>query len=194
MRNTNWNEVQESNRFAKPTAGGYLCRIVKVEDVPLNPNTGRGDYTKIFYDIADGDFKNFYQSRFDSRGWEFPSFIRSYKDKALGMYKHLLRVVEDSNQGRFSIATFDNDERKLVGMNLGIVLGLEEYAKQDCTKAVRLYVDNVISIAELEARNYQVPDLKLLSFSDQAAIDDATDHRHDVASGDARMGDEECPF
>ena len=39
----NYETVQASSgEFARPTAGGYICKIVDVEDVPLNEQ-GKGD-------------------------------------------------------------------------------------------------------------------------------------------------------
>ena len=76
----NYKNVQASSgEFARPTAGGYICKIIDVEDVPMNEQ-GKGNYLKIFYDIADGEFKGYYKEQFDRWGGNWnASFIRSYK-------------------------------------------------------------------------------------------------------------------
>ena len=54
----NYENVQASSgEFARPTAGGYICKIMDVEDVPMDSKEkGKGDYLRIEYDIADGEF------------------------------------------------------------------------------------------------------------------------------------------
>ena len=59
----NYENVQASSgEFARPTAGGYICLITNVEDVPMNAQ-GKGDYLRIEYDIADGEFKGYYKEQ-----------------------------------------------------------------------------------------------------------------------------------
>ena len=56
----NYDNIQASSgEFAKPGPGGYILKIVSVEDVTLNPQTGKGDYLRINYDIAIGDFEGY---------------------------------------------------------------------------------------------------------------------------------------
>ena len=61
----NYENVQASSgEFARPTAGGYICKIMDVEDVPMDANTGKGDYLRIEYDIANGDFAGYFKKQF----------------------------------------------------------------------------------------------------------------------------------
>ena len=34
MKKINWGEVEEAQNFTRICAGGYVCRVVKVEDNP----------------------------------------------------------------------------------------------------------------------------------------------------------------
>ena len=65
----NYENIQASSgEFARPGNGGYILEIVAVEDVPMNPQTGRGDYLRIDYDIAQGDFKGYYTAQHERCG------------------------------------------------------------------------------------------------------------------------------
>ena len=98
----NYENIQASSgEFARPGNGGYILEIVNVTDVPFDASTGKGDYLRIDYDIAQGDFKGYYtkqNERFGGGKW-FANVIKSYKEKALGMFKHFTNCVEESNPG-----------------------------------------------------------------------------------------------
>lgn len=157
---SNYENVQASTgEFARPTAGGYICHIVDVEDVPYDANTQKGDYLKIFYDIADGEFENYYaeaNAKFGGEWWS--KFIRSYKEKALGMFKHFTNCVEASNVGY----SWDWNEKGLRGKVIGLVFGEEEYEKNDGKIATRLYVKDVKTVEDIKAGNFKVPELKTI--------------------------------
>ena len=59
MRQVNLENVQEAGEFQRMPSGGYVCKITNVEDVPIDPKTGKGDYLKIEYDICEGEFKDY---------------------------------------------------------------------------------------------------------------------------------------
>ena len=157
----NYENVQASSgEFAKPTAGGYICKIIDVEDVPMNEQ-GKGDYLKIEYDIAHGEFKDYYTEQYNRFGGDFwaATMFRSYKEKALGMFKHFTNCVENSNAGY----TWAWDEKSLVGKFIGLVLGEEEYEKSDGSVGVRLYVKEVKTVQEIKDGNFKIPALKKLA-------------------------------
>lgn len=159
----NYETVQASTgEFARPTAGGYICKIIDVEDVPINEQ-GKGDYLRIEYDIADGEFKGYYKEQFDRWGgnW-FASFIRSYKEKALGMFKHFTSCIEQSNVGY----EWDWNEKGLIGKYVGLVLGEEEYQNAGGEIKVKLAVKQIKTVEEIENGDYTIPAIKKLPVSD----------------------------
>lgn len=155
----NYEAIQASSgEFARPTANGYICKIIDVEDVPMNSKEqGKGDYLRIEYDIADGDFKGYYAEQYDRWGgtW-FASFIRSYKEKALGMFKHFTNCVEQSNAGY----EWDWNEKGLIGKYVGLVLGEEEYIAKDGSVKTRLYVKDSKSVEDIKNGNFKIPEIK----------------------------------
>ena len=150
----NYETVQASSgEFARPTAGGYICKIIDVEDVPLDQNTNKGDYLRIEYDIADGEFKGYYKVQFDKWGGNWnASFIRSYKEKALGMLKHFTNCIEESNKGY----EWDWNEKGLIGKVVGLVLGEEEYKNSNNEIKTKLVVSQIKTVEEIKNGDFKV--------------------------------------
>lgn len=157
---SNYDSIQASNgEFARPAAGGYICQIINATDVPVDPKSGKGNYLKIEYDIAEGELKDYYTEAYEKFNKWWASFIRSYKEKALGMFKHFTNCVEESNPGY----KWDWNELSLRGKFIGLVIGEEEYLKQDGSVGTRLYVKDVKTVDQIERCDYIVPPLKRLS-------------------------------
>lgn len=156
----NYEAVQASSgEFAKPTAGGYICKIIDVKDVPIDESTGKGDYLRIEYDIANGEFEGYYKEQFDRWGGNWiASFIRSYKEKALGMFKQFTNCVENSNKG----FEWDWNESELIGKKIGLVLGEEEYRNASGFVKIKLVVKDVKPVSDIESGNFRIPALKKL--------------------------------
>ena len=175
----NYETVQASSgEFARPTAGGYICKIMDVEDVPMNEQ-GKGDYLRIEYDIADGEFKGYYKEQFDRWGGNWnASFIRSYKEKAIGMLKHFTNCIEQSNAGY----EWDWNEKGLIGKIVGLILGEEEYKNANGEIKTKLVVKNIATVEDIKNGNYRVPAPKKLAvensttnFAGFAPVEDLSD-------------------
>ena len=157
----NYENIQASSgEFAKPGNGGYILEIVNVTDVPFNEQTGKGDYLRIDYDIAVGDFKGYYTAqneRFGGGRW-FANVIKSYKEKALGMFKHFTNCVEESNPG----FKWNWREQDLVGCRFGATLQEEEYEKNDGSIGVKLVVKDIKTVKQIMDGDFKVPTTKKL--------------------------------
>ena len=166
----NYETVQESTgEFLKPKAGGYICKITNAIDVPMGAD-GKGDYLLLEYDIASGDLRDYYKQaneKFGGRWWA--TFMRSYKQTALGMFKHFTNCVENSNIGY----KWDWNENGLVGKFIGLVLGEEEYIKNDGSVGTRLYVKYIKTIEEIQNGDFKIPELKKVE-KPSASFDDFT--------------------
>ena len=159
MRAIDLTNVQEAQEFKKVIAGAYVCKITAVEDV------AEKEYLKIEYDIAEGELKGYYKELFDKKSFWGGRFIRSYKETALSFFKSFTMAVENSNSGY----KFDNDERKLVGKLVGLVLAEEEYKKADGSIGVRLYVAKTLSVADVKKGGIEIPVIKRLAGYEQQA-------------------------
>lgn len=121
LKPINWGSVQAVNGgegFQKLPAGGYVCRIQNVIDVPDK------EYLVIDLDIAEGEFKGHFENQYVRFGgnWKCKKY-QSYKEKALPMFKGFTTSVEESNDRYI----WDFDENKLKGKLVGVLFGDEEY-------------------------------------------------------------------
>lgn len=153
MKKINWNEVEDKQEFIKPTSGGYVCKITMAEDVADK------EYLRLEYDFAEPPLKDYYADLHTAKGFWGGKFIKSYKDTALRFFKAFKTAVEESNSGY----VFNGDERTLVGKQVGLVLGEEEYNKNDGTIGTRLFVAQERSVAAIRRNDFTVPQLKKLS-------------------------------
>ena len=164
MRQVNTDNVKEAGDFERLAPGGYVCKIVNVVDVPMNPSTEKGDYLWIDFDIAEGEFKGYYARLEENLKFWGGKFIRSYKENALPMFKRMCSVVTNSNPGFvFDGGRQNSDEKTLVGKFIGLVLGEEEYMGNDGNLKTRLYVVRECAVDEIRAGKYRVPEQKKLS-------------------------------
>lgn len=164
MKKINWNEIDEAQEFANLTAGGYVCKVIKVEDVPEK------EYLLVYCDVAEGEFKDIGWNAETSSGkdWKYIKMYRSYKEKAYGFFKGFLSALEKSNPKRFAANTFDGNEHKMVGLLIGLVLGEEEYQGLDGTTKIRTYVKSLTTPEKIRQGDYKVPPLKVLQGASMA--------------------------
>ena len=157
----NFENIQASTgEFSRLKPNGYICKITDVEDIPLNAQ-GKGDYLNIEYDIADGEFKGYFKEQFEKWNKWNGTFIRSYKEKALGMFKHFINCVEESNGG-FS---WNWNERALIGKVIGLVIGEEEYVKKNGEIGTRMYVKDIKTVEQIKNGDFKISDLKKIDGS-----------------------------
>lgn len=157
----NWANIKENNGFEKLPVGGYIVKILNVQDVSDK------EYLKVSFDIAEGDKKGFFKKQYDEdtrqdKKWpNAGSFVRSYKSTAESMFKGFANAVENSNKGY----TFDFDEKSLVGKQVGIVVGLEEYVNQKGAVRERTYVSAVRSVDTIKKGDFKIPETKKLDLT-----------------------------
>ena len=155
----NYENIQaQSGEFARPMPGGYVCEIVRAEDMPFRAETGKGDYLLIEYDFAEGELSAYHADAYKKFGYWGGRLVRSYKEKALGMFKHFTNCVEESNEGY----TWDWNEAGLAGKKIGLVLGEEEYMGNDGAVKTRLYVKDIKTVEDIRRGDFKVPPLKKL--------------------------------
>lgn len=152
MKIMNWESVEESTPFEKPPVGGYVVRIVGVEDVPHK------EYLNVVYDIAEGPYSGFYSDDFGKRNPWSHRFVRSYKQSAEGMFKAFLKRLEESNRS-FNVASWQvrSDERALVGLELGVVIQYEDYTNDKGEDKERLQVVGVYASQDIRSGDYKLP-------------------------------------
>jgi hypothetical protein len=166
-----YNEVKASTgEYARLPAGGYICKITKVEDVPAK------EYLRISFDIYEGEYRGWYRDQreeLEDRGYNasyIGTVIRSYKDSALGFFKAFIAAVDESNGTQLGPTVEGGlDEQKLVGCLIGFVISYEEYKKNNGSIGQRERVAYQKSIQKIRDGDFKVPDLKRLNGSNTAA-------------------------
>ena len=153
-----YNDAKASGDYGKLPAGGYVIKITGVKD-ESHPDK---QYLKIIYDIADGPEAGRYANENSENDYRH-SFIRSYKDTALGMLKAFLQAVDETNGSKLGETVETGlDEQRLVGLYLGVVLGYEEYETNAGDVKERLYVKSCKTAKQIQEGDFKVPELKKL--------------------------------
>ncbi len=161
-------------------AGGYVLKIMHADNVP-NKN-----YLRLELDIATGDHRGYYTQLFDrARFWGLTSY-RSYTEKNMGWFKSFMELLESENEG----FKWEWDETKLIGLEFGGVLGLEEYLANDGTVKASLKLKKTYTKAEIESGNFVVPPIKKLKQS--APVTGVVDNS--AKPDDFKAIDEDVPF
>ena len=127
MKKVDLSKVQEagSGSYKKLPAGGYIIRILKVEDVP---DKNRLDF---YFDIDEGEYKGFYGEKYKSDTRETKKwsgrFSKSYdtnNERALPFFKQFVTAVQNSNKG----FVWDGEhEQQFVKKVVGATFREEEY-------------------------------------------------------------------
>ena len=174
MKKVDMTNVQEAGDFTKLPAGAYICKITAVEDFSDK------EYLKVSYDIAQGEYAgHFEEIRKDHSDWAWVgAYVKSYKAKALPMFKRFCSAVTASNAGYVFDGNVNADEKTLVGKQIGLILAEEEYYGNDGNKKTRLYVAREFPVDKLAKQ--KIPAVKTVK-------DDAPD-------GFQSLGKEELPF
>jgi len=147
-------EAQNSmSEHKKLEPGAYVGTITNVEDCPKGFNPRKpdaGDYLKIEYDISEGPYAGNYKDLFDRYGFWGGVFYRSYKEDNINMFINFIGTVEKSNP-RFSWDwSAEEDEKKLIGCKIGVVLEAEKYLGMDGSEKQKMKVKKVIAADEVK--------------------------------------------
>lgn len=188
--------IQPGERKTLPP-GGYVVTIVGVNDNQINQATGKGDYLEIFYDVAEGEHKGFFRDDFRLlNGWAH-RFIKSYKQdpsdpkkakQVMGMFRGFLETVDKANGTKFEpMAAIGLDEKQLVGKQIGIIIGEEEYMNRLGEVKTRQDI-KVVLPDKIRSGKFAVPELKKLSTGDRTSSPAA-----DAPAG-FTFTDEDIPF
>jgi len=184
MEYVDLSKVQEASSGGRIPAGGYICRLISVEDVPDKK------YLKIEFDIAEGEHAGHYLRLFQNFKFWGGRYVRSYKDAALPFFKRFITSIEASNRG----FKFDGrNEAALKGKLVGLIIGHEEYKSQSGEIKTREYVDMERSADTIRDGEFDIPEFKKLNGGDRAAKLPPGDPPPGYYA-DAALDDEDLPF
>ena len=162
-----YDDAQAFGEFETLPAGGYVCIIKKV----LAEKTQNGkEYLKLAIDILEGEFKDFFQRKFDGdmredKKWSgvWTVFTEGYNAGTTNpKFKGLITSVEASNTG----FKFDFDETKLAGKKVGLVFREEEFEGQD--GQVHTSVKPFFAVSYDKAEEAKIPNPKKIAEKGEA--------------------------
>ena len=169
-----YDEAQAFGEFEILPAGGYKCLIKKV--VCEKTQAGK-QYLKIGFDITEGEYKDFYQKKFDNdtrspeeRKWGgiWTVFTEGYNPGTTNpKFKGLITSVEASNNG----FKFNFNEQELVNKKVGLVFREEEFEGQD--GQVHTSVKPFFAVSYDKTEDAKIPKPKILAEKGEA-FDDFT--------------------
>lgn len=157
--------------FKRMPAGGYVCTIVAVR------TKGNGidyvndkQYVKLIWDVAEGEFAGKFSDDYwtgEDRDYGH-QFYMSWKN--LGALKNTIQCLDESNPGFDSMAAFDADKWEMfIGKKMGLVIGEEEYTRNDGSIGVRFGFPRIKSVQDIRDGRFMVPELKKVERSAPAA-------------------------
>ena len=170
MKKIDLTDVQESTGSRNLPPGGYICKIVTVADVPQK------EYLLITFDIAHGEYKDYYTELNNRAGFWGGKYFQSYKETALGMLKRFVSCVEKSNQSYI----WDCNESTLVGKHIGLVLAEEEYVSKDGEIKSNVKPVYVYTVEDIKTGAYDIPALKKLSQNSMSSFTTQTPLGHAI--------------
>ncbi len=148
-----WQGAKKSESFNRLVPGGYVVTIMNVEEY-------RDNCLKVSYDIAEGQFKNYYSKQYEQWGgtWRGTSYqaVESRSGDVLASFSNFIYCIEASNRGY----TWNWDERTLKGLKVGIVLREEEWINNEGEVKTTLKLDEWKTIADISNGNFKVKDTK----------------------------------
>lgn len=184
MRKANWGSIEEAKSFELLPVGGYVCQILRVEDKEDK------EYLEIEFDIIEGKYKDYFTEQAAHLNFWTGKFIKSYKVSAENFFKAFLTAIEKSNSG-FIADKFDNDPAKLEGKKIGLVIGHEQYWKQNGKEAKKISVDEVRSLEAIKKGNFKLPELKINDYNKPSGALSVMDLDQDFS---LMADDDDIPF
>ena len=140
-------------------AGGYIAKICGAREEKYD----WGSVLVIAFDIAEGEYKDFFTKQFKESTVENKKFKGTYRltvpkqgsqyfDSNLRQFNNALWAIEDSNPSY----KWDWNEDKLKGKLVGVLFGNEEWAMDDRT-GWTTKCRYLISVSDVKAGKFKIP-------------------------------------
>lgn len=156
MKVKNWTEVNaaQPGGGAKLPAGGYVIRILKVED------DERNEYLTITYDIAEGEHAGHYADEDAGNAWRH-QFRRYYSEKAEAFFAQFLQALAASNAD-FDLNAWSkvSNPYDLEGLVLGSIWQDVKYTNTKGEDKERLDFYAAVPADRIRAGQFEVPPVK----------------------------------
>lgn len=159
MKVLNWTLIEEAKGFTQLPAGGYVVRIIGVEDNP------QWNMLKITYDIAEGDYAGHFSDEWGIAhpgAHQFSKWYTTQDGKPDGRFRSFLNDLETSNRGRFSVNAWTQhcDERQFIGLEIGAVIQKEMRTKDNGDDVEYMQVFYTTASQDIRNGDYKLPEIR----------------------------------
>jgi len=177
-----WEKVEAKGMedFKALPIGAYEC-VIKEANVHKSETSGKESF-RVAVDIASGEYKDYYQNRYDSNNnankkWDNNATrYLAFQGDNVAYFKGFITSVENSNVGY----TWDWDETKLVGKKICGVFQYEEYENQEGKKGVKVRLTKFRSLDKI--KEIEVSDSVRLLNGSYMSIDDYNQQKNNSTS------------
>lgn len=152
-----------TGEFQQLPKGKYVCVI---KQVATQVSKNNNEQFVILYDIAEGEYKDFYKKMFDSDREQNPSgakwrgvFKQNMSGNGTPWLKGVITSIERSNNFTFQWDK-ENNEKTLVGKRFGGLFRRRQYEKEDGSRAMTTELFRIRGVAGLAEA--EVPEDSLL--------------------------------
>lgn len=185
MKQVKWEEVDEVTTVDWLPQGGYVIKIVDVED---NPDW---ECLNIVFDVVGGEYNGKFAKTPADRAWTH-TLRQSYSDNAKRFFKGFLTALERSNPG-FTVADWQrkSDERELIGLYVGAIINYYHYINEKGTLVKRYNFARACDVYEIKSGNFTVPDDR---WSAEAEAEQNLANTSTVQTGVQNQIYTDCPF
>lgn len=172
-----YEEVKAATERVILPKGGYIVKIKAAQVKTYQGQNGEFEKLEIAFDIAEGEYKDYFQNDFDNQNTEdkrWKGVLRQYiptddgseKDaRTKSYFKAMIEAIEDSNNGYH----WDWDEKKLKGKTVGCLFRLEEW-EWDGKSGWRTAALKFIEAQKIRDGKFKVPNDKPLNTNNQPAF------------------------
>lgn len=169
-----WDSITESGELKRLPAGAYICKIIEAKDIQDK------EYLDVYFDIVEGEFKDYFKVLQENSGKNYGRITRSYKTNALPFFKAFITAVTKSNAG----FVWNWDEKTLTDKLCVVVFREEEYEADGVVKSNSKPFE-IRSIEALKAGKIEIPAMKKL----EKPVTETTE-----APKDLSLANEDLPF
>ena len=185
----NWEEeykkADEVVSFENLPVAPQICKVVKIEDIADK------EYLKVYFDIADGEYKGFFKEKADNLG-EWPSqgiTYRSYKKSAEKFFMAFIKAIEKSNPN----FKWNWDETKLIDKLFVANFGEEEFV-WDGERRVKVKCQEIRSLQALRDNKIKPLKIKKLTKEQENELYAVTDTAEELLANNMAKVDDDLPF
>lgn len=159
-----YDEVQAFQEFKRLPKGGYICRIVKLEEAK---SKNGNDMVVVYLDIADGEFKGHFMERYqnDTRpekkwGCVYRQVVLdTTTQKTSSGFKGFITSVEESNPGFVNASIWnDNFTKYFKDKYIGCIFADEHYYDTEGKERISTKPNRLCSVDTIKKGNYKIPD------------------------------------